>query len=100
MHLHVQFLIFILKEGLMNSKRILHVLASAAVVCFVFATVQARADIYMKQKVHTDEFKMMGQTQPAKDAISVFWLGENGPGSRDILHPSRRQEDPLHDRPQ
>jgi hypothetical protein len=31
----------------------------------------------MKQKVHTDEFKMMGQTQPAKDQISVVWLGEN-----------------------
>jgi len=61
----------------MNSKRILHVLASAAVVCFVLATVQARADIYMKQKVHTDELKVMGQTQPAKDEISVIWLGEN-----------------------
>jgi len=61
----------------MNSKRILHVLASAALVFFVFATVQARADIYMKQKVHTDALKVMGQTQPAKDEIMVFWLGEN-----------------------
>ncbi len=61
----------------MKNKRILYTLAIAALVFFVFATVQARADIYMKQKVHTDELKMMGQTQPAKDEISVIWLGEN-----------------------
>lgn len=61
----------------MKKTRILHVLVFAALVFFVFATVQARADVYMKQKIHTDEFKMMGQTQPAKDEIMVFWLGEN-----------------------
>ena len=61
----------------MKNKRILSTLAVAAIGFFVFATVQARADIYMKQKVHTDELKMMGQTQPAKDEISVIWLGEN-----------------------
>lgn len=61
----------------MKNRRILNVAIIAAVVCFVFGTVQARADIYMKQKVHTDEFKMMGQTQPEKDEIMVFWLGEN-----------------------
>jgi len=61
----------------MKKKRTLCTLAAAALVFFVFATVQARADIYMKQKVHTDELKVMGQTQPAKDEISVIWLGEN-----------------------
>jgi hypothetical protein len=61
----------------MKNKRTLYTLAAAALVFFVFATVQARADIYMKQKVHTDELKVMGQTQPAKDEISVIWLGEN-----------------------
>jgi hypothetical protein len=61
----------------MRNKRILFTLAVEALVLFVFATVQARADIYMKQKVHTDELKVMGQTQPAKDEISVIWLGEN-----------------------
>jgi hypothetical protein len=61
----------------MKNKRTLYTLAAAALVFFVFATVQARADIYMKQKVHTDELKMMGQTQPAKDEISVTWLGKN-----------------------
>jgi hypothetical protein len=61
----------------MKNRRILNVTIIAALVFFVFATVQARADIYMKQKVHTDAFKIMGQSQPEKDAISVFWLGEN-----------------------
>ncbi|MCJ7486224.1 MAG: hypothetical protein MUQ25_08695, partial [Candidatus Aminicenantes bacterium] len=61
----------------MKNKRVIHTLAVAALVFFVIATVQARADIYMKQKVHTDELKVMGQTQPAKDEISVIWLGEN-----------------------
>jgi hypothetical protein len=61
----------------MKNKRTLYTLAVAALVFFVFATVQARADVYMKQKVHTDEFKMMGQTQPAKDEISVIWMGGN-----------------------
>jgi hypothetical protein len=61
----------------MKNKRILCTLAVAAIVFFVFATVQARADVYMKQKIHTDSFKMMGQTQPEKDEIMVFWMGEN-----------------------
>jgi hypothetical protein len=61
----------------MKNRRIFNVVIIAALFCFVFGTVQARADIYMKQKMHTDEFKMMGKTQPAKDEISIFWLGEN-----------------------
>ena len=59
----------------MKNKRILYTLAIAALVFFVFATVQARADIYMKQKTHTGALKVMGQTQPEKDEISVTWLG-------------------------
>ncbi len=51
-------------------------LAAAVMIC-LFGAVAARADIYMKQKVHTGSFEMMGQTQPEKDVISVFWLGEN-----------------------
>lgn len=61
----------------MKNRRTLHVLAFAALICFVFGTVQARADVYMKQKVHTGAFKVMGQSQPEKDVISVYWLGEN-----------------------
>ncbi len=75
----------------MKNRRVLYVAIVAAILCFVFGAVQARADIYMKQKVHTDEFKMMGQTQAAKDEISVTWLGENlarmdqGAGTSSIL---------------
>ena len=61
----------------MKNKRTLFILAFAALVFFVFAAVPARADIYMKQKTHTGAFKMMGQTQPEKDDIMVFWLAEN-----------------------
>jgi Domain of unknown function (DUF4412) len=60
----------------MKRTRILQVLALTALAVFVFGTVQARADVYMKQKIHTDELKVMGQTQPAKDDIMVFWLSE------------------------
>ena len=75
----------------MKNKRILYTLTIAALVFFVFATVQARADISMKQTVHTDELKVRGRTQPAKDEISVTWLGENrarmdqGAGTSSIL---------------
>lgn len=34
----------------------------------------AQADIFMKQKHHTDSFTMMGQTQPAKDTFSSSWF--------------------------
>ena len=61
----------------MKKTRILYVLVFAVLVCFVFGTAQARADVYMKQKMHTGSFSMMGQTQPEKDEIMVFWLGAN-----------------------
>lgn len=34
----------------------------------------AFADIYMKQKQHTDAVTVMGQTQPATDLINEIWL--------------------------
>jgi hypothetical protein len=37
----------------------------------------ARADIFMKQKMHTDEFKMMGRSEPAKDTTMTIWLTDN-----------------------
>jgi len=61
----------------MKKARTLQVLALSALVIFVFGAAQARADFYMKQKVHTGEVKMMGQTQPAKDVVMVTWLGPN-----------------------
>ncbi len=34
----------------------------------------AYADIYMKQKLHTDAVTIMGQTQPARDVINESWI--------------------------
>jgi hypothetical protein len=61
----------------MEKKGILRIVVAAALMIAVFGAAAARADVYMKQKVHTGEVKIMGQTQPEKDVISVFWLGEN-----------------------
>jgi hypothetical protein len=34
------------------------------------------ADVYIKTKIHTDAFEMMGQKQPAKDQMTEQWIGE------------------------
>ena len=61
----------------MKRTRILYALALSALVFLVLGAVQARADIYMKQKTHTGAFTMMGQTQPEKDSFMVYWMGAN-----------------------
>jgi hypothetical protein len=33
-----------------------------------------QADIFMKQKTHTDGFQVMGQTRPAKDETNTIWI--------------------------
>ncbi len=38
---------------------------------------QAKADFLIKKKRHTDEVKIMGQTQPAKDEEGATWLGRD-----------------------
>ena len=43
---------------------------------FAFSNV-ANAEVYMKQKRHTDETKVMGKTQPATDEIMITWLGKD-----------------------
>ena len=35
------------------------------------------ADVYIKQKMHTDAINMMGQSQPAVDDFSEIWFTEN-----------------------
>lgn len=60
----------------MKPKSIL--IVGAALACFLLLTaVGLQADIYMKQKTHTDALKMMGMTQPAKDEITVIWIGKD-----------------------
>jgi hypothetical protein len=61
----------------MKYGRTLLVLGLTILVGLAFVAAPVRADVYMKQKTHTGSFTMMGQTQPEKDEIMVFWLGEN-----------------------
>ena len=61
----------------MKKSRVLQISLFTIIVCLVFAATQARADVYMKQKTHTDAIQIMGQSQPAKDDIMIIWLGEN-----------------------
>jgi len=61
----------------MPAKRSWSVLAVLLVFCFALGAVSARADVYMKQKTHTGSFTVMGRTQPEKDEIVVYWLGQN-----------------------
>ena len=58
----------------MKNKRAFLVMGLAILVAFVFGAVQARADVYMKQKTHTGAFKMMGPSQPEKDEFMIYWL--------------------------
>ena len=61
----------------MRTIRFVRIAFFAVLACLVIATAQARADVYMKNKTHTDAFTIMGQSQPAKDEIMVFWMGDN-----------------------
>lgn len=45
-------------------------------ICVVVPLV-LQADVYIKQKSHTDAYKVMGKTQPAKDEIIVMWMGKD-----------------------
>jgi hypothetical protein len=45
-----------------------------SVVVALFLGDAARADIYMKQNRHMDEFTVMGQTQPEKNEIVEYWF--------------------------
>jgi hypothetical protein len=61
----------------MLERREWKIAAVAALVVFVLAAAPARADLYLKQKLHTGSVTVMGRTQPEKDEVMVFWLGAN-----------------------
>jgi hypothetical protein len=49
-----------------------------AVLVLLMAVVTfAAADVYVKSKVHTDPMSMMGQNQPAVDAVSEQWISND-----------------------
>lgn len=43
----------------------------------VLVPLAVQADVYIQQKNHTDAFKVMGQSQPAKDEMFVTWMGKD-----------------------
>jgi hypothetical protein len=51
------------------------IILSALIIlsCAVFLS----ADVYIKQKTHTDAVSFMGQNQPEKNEIAEMWLGNN-----------------------
>lgn len=60
----------------MKSMRTL--LAVATMLGFLLpGAVSLQADVYMKQKTHTDGFTIMGQTQPPRDEITVTWIARD-----------------------
>lgn len=61
----------------MHSRKCLRVFGLFFVLtCFVMP-LAVQADVYIKQKNHTDEMKIMGQTQPATDQMFVTWMGKD-----------------------
>ncbi|MBD3413298.1 MAG: hypothetical protein GF421_02570 [Candidatus Aminicenantes bacterium] len=61
----------------MHKKKSLRVLGAFLLFTYVFVPFAVQADIYIKQKNHTDEVNIMGQIQPAKDEIFVTWMGKD-----------------------
>jgi hypothetical protein len=45
-----------------------------SLVVLFLLTGLTQADIFMKQKMHTDGFQVMGQAQPAKDETNTIWI--------------------------
>ena len=46
-------------------------------ICGLMVPALLTADIYMKQKQHTDAFEVMGQKEPAKDLITEVWIAKD-----------------------
>jgi hypothetical protein len=59
----------------MKNARATMIAGLAVAVGLALVAAPARADFYMKQRVHTGAFSVMGQDQPEKDEIMVFWIG-------------------------
>ena len=61
----------------MRFKKTLRALGLLLIVACVAVPLAVQADVYIKQKNHTDGFSMMGQSQPAKDDMFVTWMGKD-----------------------
>ena len=61
----------------MRFKKSLRAFGLLFVVVCVIVPLAVQADVYIKQKNHTDGFSIMGQSQPAKDDMFVTWMGKD-----------------------
>ena len=61
----------------MRFKKSLRAFGLFFVVACVAVPLAVQADVYIKQKNHTDGFSMMGRSQPAKDDMFVTWMGKD-----------------------
>jgi hypothetical protein len=61
----------------MRIQKSLKSLGWLVVAICVIVPLSVQADVFIKQKNHTDGYSMMGQTQPAKDDIFSTWMGKD-----------------------
>lgn len=48
------------------------------ILLLVIVSSLAQADVYMKQKRHSDGMKVMGQQKPAEDVVEKIWITDKG----------------------
>jgi hypothetical protein len=61
----------------MRFQKSLRVFGLVFVLTCIIVPLAVQADVYIKQKNHTDGFSMMGQSQPAKDEMFVTWMSKD-----------------------
>ncbi len=55
----------------------IRIIAVVVAVGVLLSVCGAQADIFMKQKNHSDAMTIMGHTEPAKDEVSTTWLSKD-----------------------
>lgn len=61
----------------MEFRKSLKALGLIVIVFLIIIPLVVHADIFLKQKMHSNAFSMMGQSEQAKDVIIVVWMGED-----------------------
>lgn len=65
------------EEKQMKFRKSMKALGLIFTVFLIIIPLVVQADIYIKQKTHSDGFSMMGQGESVKDVISVTWMGKD-----------------------
>jgi hypothetical protein len=58
--------------------KLMGVVSFATLFLIFFSFGYANADVFMKNRQHTDAMQIMGQNQPAEDVVETIWLTEKG----------------------